>query len=82
MHSLNDGITVVKGNFPNAVVKKYVEFKDKFYFLVDTNEDESGWDPFFSFDRVTGEFRDFSIIVGENAREVAILFETNPITLT
>lgn len=81
MHSLNDGITVVKSNFPNAVVKKYVELKDKFYFLVDTNEDESGWDPFFSFDRVTGEFRDFSIIVGESAREVAILFETNPITI-
>ena len=81
MHSLNDGIKVVKNNFPKATVPKYVEHKNKFYFFVLTNEDESGWDPFFSFDRTTGEFRDFSIITGEDALLIAKLFETKAITI-
>lgn len=68
-------LVIVKKHLPNSKVKKYIEYKDLFVFHVDIDDPaEGGWDPFYSVNRKTKEFRDFSIILDGDIGELTELF--------
>ena len=54
---------IVKQNFPEGKIQAVVQYKSLYLFQVfTTNPFEEELDPFYSVDRETGDFRDFSIL--------------------
>lgn len=70
--------TVVQNALPKGRIQACVEYKDLYLFQVFGDEEEapgeSEMDPFFSVNKGTGEFKEFSIITDGNIREVNALF--------
>lgn len=63
MLSIKEAKEIVAEKMPNSTVGKYIEHGDYYIFmLLLTAGVESGFDPFFSVHRKTGEFMDFSVI--------------------
>jgi hypothetical protein len=57
----------LKLNLPDATIIQVVEYQDLFIFLVNTHlPEEEMYDPFFSVNKRTGAFSDFSIITDGN----------------
>lgn len=66
MFNLKFAISIVAESLPGARIEKVVEYKNLYLFQVFVDlPGEEGFDPFFSVDKVTGEFRDFSILNGD-----------------
>lgn len=75
MLNITEAIKVVEKNLPGQVISKYVEYKDLFIFQIFIAQPlEEGLDPFFSVNRMTGEFRDFSILTDGDPMEIDRLF--------
>ena len=75
MLSLNNALAVVKKNYPDGKIQKYIDYKNFYVFMIFGNDELEGqFDPFFSVDKNTGEFSDFSIITDGDPKELTDLF--------
>ena len=62
--------------FPEGKIQSYIEYKNLFVFVIySSSPGEEKYDPFYSFNRETGEFRDFSIFTDGNTEEILTLFK-------
>lgn len=67
---------IVNDALPGGKIQAHVEYKDLFLFQVFSDRPfEEEFDPFYSVNRNTGEFRDFSIITDGDISEVTRLFQ-------
>ena len=75
MLSVQMATEIVKKQLPEGRIEAIVEYKDLYLFqaFVDRPFEEE-MDPFYSVNRKTGEFRDFSILTDGNPHEIAALF--------
>ena len=77
MLDIEQATRIVNQNIPTGTVYKSVEHDNLFVFLVLTDDpEESGYDPFVSVNRDTGEFRDFSPFSSDHAKTVIGKFQT------
>ena len=66
---------IVKKNLSGWVIKKSVDYGNLKLFMVDSLDPEEGmFDPFFSVDKGTGEFSDFSILTDGDTEKILGLF--------
>lgn len=66
---------VVKKALPDGNVQRVVEYRDLYLFQVFTSSPgEEDMDPFYSVNRETGEFREFSILTDGNITDITELF--------
>ena len=66
---------IVKQMLPYGRVIKHIEYRDLFIFMVfNNNQGEETMDPFFSINKTTGEFREFSIITDGDTGSIVKLF--------
>lgn len=66
---------IVKKNIPDGQIQTWIAYKHVYLFQVfSTRPNEEEYDPFYSVDRMTGEFRDFSILTDGNISEITKLF--------
>jgi hypothetical protein len=73
--SLQDATKIVKKALPAGKIQKSVEYKGLYLFQVFTDDPfEEEMDPFYSVNKETGEFRDFSVITDGDITEIAALF--------
>ena len=76
MLNLNDAKKIALRNMPNGKIQKSVEYKEFFIFIIFTDDPlEGNYDPYYSVNRNTKEFRDFPIFKPEYFKEVMDLFE-------
>ena len=66
-------------NLPNYKIDSYIEYNDLFIFKAYNTNDkmEEFMDPFFSINRNTGLFSDFSVLTDGNMGVIFSLFEKN-----
>lgn len=79
MISAKQALSIAKEALPHAKINAQVEYQDLYIFHV-TRIDlphEEDYDPFYSVDRSTGEFQDFSLLIDGNANEILALFDAN-----
>lgn len=77
MLSFDQAVKVIKQNLPNGKIQNAVLYKDLFLFVVYNDlPGEEEMDPFFSVNKATGAFSDFSVITDGNITEIFKLFET------
>lgn len=75
MFDHNQATEVVRKMLPNGRIQKFVVYNDLYLFQVFTDDpDEEEMDPFYSVNRATGEFKEFSIITDGNISEIMALF--------
>jgi hypothetical protein len=76
MLSVKEAIEVVHKNHPLGEIQSWVTYKNLYLFQVfNKRPGEEEMDPFFSVDKETGEFKEFSILTDGNTAEVVSLFE-------
>lgn len=76
MISIPEAINIVHENHPDGKIKNYVTYKNLYLFMVFNNRPfEEEMDPFFSVDKETGEFKEFSILTDGDTSEIVSLFE-------
>ena len=67
MLKLEQAIGIVRKNLPKARVTKAVDFGDSYLIQAFWGEGpEAEMDPYFSVNKTTGEFRDFSILASND----------------
>ncbi len=75
MLSLDKATEIVKKAFPKGKIESSIDYKNLYLFQVfNPFPGEEGMDPFFSVNKETGEFRDFSIITDGDITEITKLF--------
>lgn len=75
MLSANEATRVVKEYMPTGDIQKRIEYEGLYLFQIFTDRPgEEELDPFYSVNKETGEFRDFSIITDGNTEEILRLF--------
>jgi hypothetical protein len=74
MFSVQEATEIVRKAIPNGKIQWQTDYQDLYLFQVFTDDPfEEEMDPFYSVNKETGEFRDFSILTDGNA-EIAALF--------
>lgn len=75
MLNIQEAEKIVYEVFPKGKIQAVVSYKDLYLFQVFTDRPfEENWDPFYSVNKATGEFRDFSVITDGNTSELVSLF--------
>lgn len=75
MLDANAARKVVLAAIPDGRINAFVSYGDLFVFQVFTDDEMEGqFDPFFSVNKNTGEFRDFSILTDGDPAEISRLF--------
>ena len=75
MVDISEAKKIVKENLPDGKVSKYIEYNDLFVFQVFRKDPlEGAWDPFFSVNKTTGDFNEFSILMDGDFEEIYELF--------
>lgn len=71
-----DATILAKRNLPGRELSKPVPYRGLFLFIAtDPNDpDEGDFDPFYSVNQSTGEFKEFSVITDGDITEIADLF--------
>ena len=76
MLSLDEAKAVVNKNLPGGAIQSSVDYNGLYLFMVfRLAPEESEMDPFFSVDKKTGAFKEFSVITDGNTDELLGLFE-------
>jgi hypothetical protein len=76
MLDLDDATEIIRAALPKGDIAKVIEYEDLFVFQVFVGEKfEREMDPFYSVNRKTSEFRDFSIITDGDMNELFRLFK-------
>ena len=66
---------IVRKNLPNGKIATSIEYGDLYVFQVFIDDpQEGGYDPYYSVNSKTKEFRDFSIITDGDMEELMDLF--------
>lgn len=84
MLNITEATKVIAKNLPGWKIQRATPFKgDLFIFLVEEpqNSPEQGMDPYYSVNRKTGEFKEFSIVDGTTPLEVFNAFETTGVDM-
>lgn len=80
MLKLNQAIDIIKKNIPDGKIQLAIEYNGLYVFQVFTDDEFEGqMDPFYSVNKETGEFSDFSIITDGDISELMDLFENHNI---
>ena len=75
MLDIKEATKIVQKALPGWKIQAHVDYKNLYLFQVFSNEpEEEEFDPFFSVNKETGEFSDFSIITDGNTSEIISLF--------
>lgn len=75
MLDISEAEKIVRENLPDGRIAKHIEYGDLFVFQVFRKDPVEGdWDPFYSVDRRSKEFRDFSVILDGDFDEINRLF--------
>lgn len=75
MVDISEAEKIVLENLPGGRIAKHIEYKNLFVFQVFRDDPlEGDWDPFYSVNRDTKEFSDFSIILAGDLNELTQLF--------
>lgn len=73
--NIPEATKVVRDALPRGRIEAVVPYKDLYLFQVFTDEPgEGNFDPYYSVDRKTGKFMDFSIFADGNSGEIINLF--------
>lgn len=76
MLSSSEATQVVNEAIPNGEIQSFVEYRNLYLFQVFTDDpEEEEMDPFYSVNKETGEFLDFSIFIDGDISEISALFE-------
>jgi hypothetical protein len=76
MLTKDQAIKIAMSAFPIATIDCVIEYQDLFVLKMHIPRPlETIWDPFYSVNRNTGEFRDFSIVTDGNTAELISLFQ-------
>lgn len=76
MLSIHEATNIITQNLPNGRIQGVVSYNNLYLFQVFTDRPfEEEMDPFYSVDKDTGEFSDFSIIEDGDIDEITSLFE-------
>ena len=77
MLSPTQAAAIIKENHPLGEIQSYVEYRNVYIFQVFNKRPfEEEMDPFFSVDKDTGVFAEFSILTDGDTKEILSLFET------
>jgi len=75
MLNIREAMNIVKKNHPGGSIQTYVEYRNLYLFQVFNKlPGEEEMDPFFSVDKETGEFKEFSILTDATPNEIIPLF--------
>ena len=75
MLDIDPATMIVKKHIPDGSIKKHIEYNGLFIFQVFQDDPFEGeFDPFYSVNRTTGEFRDFSILTDGDFKVLSDLF--------
>ena len=75
MLSPEEAIKIVNKNHPTGVIQAYIEYGNVYLFQVfDDTPFEEEMDPFFSVDKTTGLYQEFSILTDGPTNEIVSLF--------
>lgn len=75
MFNLQQATDIVLENIPDGNIKGVLPYKDLYLFIVHSNVPyEEDMDSFYSVDKNTGAFNEFSIFTDGNASEILSLF--------
>lgn len=76
MLSLNEAKIIANKNFPNGKIKKSAEYNGLYLFIIFSDlPEEEEMDPFYSVNKLTGEFKEFSIFSDDNIDYIIPLFK-------
>ena len=76
MLSPTQAAEIIKKNIPIGTIQSYIDYGGLYIFQVfTTRPGEEIMDPFYSVDRNTGEFSEFSILTDGNTGQIARLFD-------
>lgn len=77
MLNLLQAVSIVRKNHPLGTIEKVIEHKNLYLFMVFNNRPgEEEFDPYFSVDKETGAFKEFSILTDtDNPLEILNSFE-------
>jgi hypothetical protein len=76
MLDVKEATKVVNDSLPGWKIDAIVDYNNLYLFRVFSDRPfEEEMDPFFSVDKETGEFSDFSIITDGNTSEILSLFQ-------
>lgn len=71
MLTSREALDIVKSVMPKAKIESYIEYRNLFiYQMIIDDPYEGGWDPFYSVNRDTKEFKEFSIMLDGDLTEV------------
>lgn len=74
--NLRQAMDIIRKQLPGAKIEAQITYQNFYIFRVLRNEPgEENFDPFYSVDQRTGEFRDFSILTDGVGSEVVKLFD-------
>jgi hypothetical protein len=75
MLSVDQTTQIVKKFLPDGKIQAVIQYNGLHIFQVFTTDDfEEQWDPFYSVNPITSEFRDFSVITDGDTSEIMSLF--------
>jgi hypothetical protein len=75
MLSLEEATKIAQEGYPNSTIQSVIDYRQVWLFQIFTDDPMEGmWAPFFSVDKKTGEFRDFSVMDDGNIFEISALF--------
>jgi hypothetical protein len=75
MLSVLEATHIVRKNHPGGDIQDVVTYKNLYLFMVfNKRPGEEQMDPFFSVDKDTGEFKEFSVLTDSDVGEVTSLF--------
>lgn len=75
MLSKQQAIAIVKQRLPTGKLGPSVEYEDVYLFQVELpNPGEEEMDPFYSVNKNTGEFQEFSVLTDGDIEEITDLF--------
>ena len=68
---------IVQKSFPNGQIQKVAEYRNLYLFQIFTVDPEEGqYDLFYSVDKVSGDFSEFSVLTDGDISEVMLAFES------
>lgn len=75
MLDIDAAAVIILKNIPIGVIQSAIEYRDLYLFKVFTTRvGEEQMDPFYSVDKMTGAFSEFSIITDGDTSEILELF--------
>ena len=73
MLTSDQAAVIINKQIPNGKIQGFVDYKGLYIFKVFTDDPFEGtFDPFYSVDQNTGEFKEFSVLNGDGSNVIAL----------